>query len=66
MKVKEKTIDSTTCLRMKSGAKVDLHVITHNNGIKSLVIEKDNKKLIFGQEEMSEFVNLFNEFLTSI
>ncbi len=66
MKITEKTIDSTTCLRMKSGAKVDLHVITHDNGTKSLVIEKDNHKLIFGQEEMSDFVNLFNEFLTSI
>ena len=66
MKITEKIIDSTTCLRMKSGATVDLHILSHEDGTKSLVIEKDNHKLIFGQEEMSEFVNLFNEFLTSI
>ena len=66
MKISEKTVDTTTCLRMDSGVKVEVHIITHNDGTKSLIIEKDNSKLIFGQEEMSEFVSLFNEFLTSV
>ncbi len=66
MKLAEKTIDSATCLRMKSGAKVDLHVITQDDGSKSLVIEKDDHKLVFRQAEISEFVALFSDFLNSI
>ena len=66
MKLAEKTISTSTCLRMKSGIKVNLNIITHGDGSKSLVIEKDNHKLIFQQNEMAEFITLFNDFLKSI
>ena len=66
MKLAEKTVDSATCLRMKSGIKVDLHVITQDDGSKSLVIEKDDHKLVFQQDEISEFVALFSDFLNNI
>jgi hypothetical protein len=66
MKLAEKTVDSATCLRMKSGVKVNLHVITQDDGSRSLVIEKDDHKLVFQQDEISEFVALFGDFITSI
>ncbi len=66
MKLTEKTIASATCLRMKSGEKVNLHIIIQGDGIKSLVIEKDSHKLIFQQNEMAEFITLFSDFLKSI
>jgi len=66
MKLAEKTIATSTCLKMKSGIKVNLNIITQGDGSKSLVIEKDNHKLIFQQNEMAEFITLFSDFLKSI
>ena len=66
MKLAEKTVDSATCLKMKSGIKVNLHVITHDDGSRSLIIEKDDHKLVFRQDEISEFVALFSDFISSV
>ncbi len=66
MKVIEKTIDNTTCVKMRSGSIVELHVITQEDGNKTLKIEHENKILTFSDTEIRDFVQLFSEFLVSV
>ncbi len=66
MKLAEKTIDSITSLKLKSGKSVEIHIIKQDNGIDRLIIEKDNQSLSLEQEEISDFVALFNNFLENI
>lgn len=66
MKLAEKIIDSTTGLKMKSGAIVEVHVIhSQNSDEKSLMIKTDDGVLSLDQEDISSFMNLFSKFLES-
>ncbi len=63
MKLAEKTIDSITRLKLKSGKSVEIHIIKQDNGIDRLIIEKDNESLSLEHGEISDFIALFNDFL---
>ncbi|MHA1975578.1 MAG: hypothetical protein ACW98F_02515 [Candidatus Hodarchaeales archaeon] len=66
MKLTEKIIDSTTGLKMKSGAIVEVHVIhSQNSDERSLMIKTDNGVLSLDQEDISSFMDLFSKFLES-
>ncbi|NHJ01038.1 MAG: hypothetical protein EAX86_02800 [Candidatus Heimdallarchaeota archaeon] len=66
MKIIEKTVDNTTCIRMRSGSIVEVHIITQEDGNKTLAIEHENTKLAFNDTEIKDFVKLFDEFLNSV
>ena len=66
MKIIEKTVDNTTCVRMGSGSIVEVHVITQEDGNKILAIEHENTEITFSDSEIKEFVDLFSEFLASV
>ena len=63
MKLAEKTIDSITRLKLKSGKSIEIHIIKQDNGIDRLIIEKDNERLSLEHGEISDFIALFNNFL---
>ncbi|PWI47992.1 hypothetical protein CEE45_08820 [Candidatus Heimdallarchaeota archaeon B3_Heim] len=66
MKLTEKIIDSTTGLKMKSGAIVEVHVIhSQNSDEKSLMIKTDDGVLSLDQDDISSFMDLFSKFLES-
>ncbi len=68
MKLAEKSFDSVTLLKLKSGVQVAIHLVNQEKGNKQLVIEnpEENEKLILEQNDISDFLSLFNEFLESI
>lgn len=66
MKLAEKSIDSITRLKLKSGTTIEIHMISQDKGINRMVIEKGNESLSLEQEEISDFITLFNDFLESI
>ena len=66
MKLAEKTVDSTTGLKMKSGAIVEVHVIhSENSDEKSLMIKTNDGVLSLDQDDISSFMDLFSKFLDS-
>ncbi|MFX1282674.1 MAG: hypothetical protein ACFFB5_03430 [Promethearchaeota archaeon] len=65
MQLAEKSIESITRLRLKSGTAIEIHMITQNKGTNRMVIEKGEESLSLEQEEISEFITLFNDFLES-
>jgi hypothetical protein len=66
MKLTEKTIDSTTGLKMKSGSLVEVHVIhSENSDEKSLMIKTDEGILSLDQDDIYSFMELFSKFLES-
>ncbi|MHA1971966.1 MAG: hypothetical protein ACTSW1_03165 [Candidatus Hodarchaeales archaeon] len=66
MKLTEKSIDSCTKIRLKSGECIEIHLITNDSGTKSLVLEKDDSALVLERQEVEDFVKLFSEFLEDI
>jgi len=66
MKLAEKSIDSITRLKLKSGTTIEIHMISQDKGTNRIVIEKGNESLSLEQEEISDFITLFNDFLESI
>jgi len=66
MKLAEKSIDSITRLKLKSGTTIEIHMISQDKGTNRMVIEKGNESLSLEQEEISDFITLFNDFLESI
>ncbi len=66
MKLAQKTTDSITRLKLKSGTSVEIHMIDQDNGTKRLVIEKAKESLALEHEEISDFLALFNDFLESM
>ena len=66
MKLAEKTIDSITNIKLKSGKNVEIHIIKQDDGINRLIIEKDNERLSLEYAEISDFIGLFNDFLQNI
>ena len=63
MQLAEKTIDSVTRLKLKSGVAIEIHIISQDNDINRIVIEKAKESLILEQEEISDFIALFKDFL---
>lgn len=51
---------------MRSGSIVEVHIITQEDGNKTLAIEHENTKLAFNDTEIKDFVKLFDEFLNSV
>jgi len=66
MKLAAKTFDSITRLKLKSGTTIEIHMIKQDNGNDRLVIEKGTDSLILEQQEISDFISLFKEFLESV
>jgi hypothetical protein len=66
MKVAEKSFDSITRLKLKSGTAIEIHMITQDKDSKQLIIEKGDESLSLDQEEISDFISLFNDFLESM
>ncbi|MFX0014887.1 MAG: hypothetical protein ACFFB2_00190 [Promethearchaeota archaeon] len=66
MKLAEKTIDSVTRLKLKSGTAIEIHMINQDNKASRLIIERDDKGLTLENDEISDFIALFNEFLEGI
>lgn len=66
MKLAQKTTDSITRLKLKSGTSVEIHIIDQDNGTNRLVIEKAKESLALEHEEISDFLSLFNDFLESM
>ncbi|MFX0122406.1 MAG: hypothetical protein ACFFAE_02130 [Candidatus Hodarchaeota archaeon] len=66
MKVAEKSIDSITRLKLKSGTAIEIHMITQDEDINRLIIEKGDESLSLNQEEISDFISLFNDFLENM
>lgn len=66
MKLAAKTFDSITRLKLKSGKAIEIHMIKQDNGNDRLVIEKGTDSLILEQQEISDFISLFKEFLESV
>ncbi len=66
MKLAEKTIDSITRLKLKSGRSVEIHIIKQDNDIDRLIIEKDNERLSLEYGEISDFITLFKDFLHDV
>lgn len=65
MKLAEKSIDSITRLKLKSGTAIEIHMITKDKDVNRLIIEKGDESLSLDQEEISDFLSLFNDFLES-
>jgi hypothetical protein len=66
VKITERIMDSTTGLKMKSGEIVEIHIIRHDNGEKSLVIEKDDRRLVLQHEDISDFISFLNDFINNV
>lgn len=66
MELTEKTIDSCTRIRLKSGESIEVHLITNDTGKQSLIFEKKDSSLILGHKEIIDFINLFTEFLNEM
>jgi hypothetical protein len=66
MKLVEKSIDSITRLKLKSGTTIEIHMITQDKDVNQLIIEKGNERFSLNQEEISDFISLFNDFLESM
>ncbi len=66
MKVAEKSIDSITRIKLKSGTAIEIHKIIQDEGINRIIIEKGDESLSLTQEEISDFISLFNDFLESM
>ena len=66
MKVAEKSIDSITRLKLKSGTAIEIHMITQDKDLNRLIIEKGDESLSLDQEEISDFLSLFTDFLESM
>lgn len=66
MKLAQKTTDSITRLKLKSGTSVEIHMIDQDNGTDRLVIEKAKESLALEHEEISDFLALFHDFLESM
>jgi len=66
LELTEKTIDSCTRIRLKSGESIEVHLITNDTGKQSLIFEKKDSSLILGHKEIIDFINLFTEFLNEM
>ena len=69
MDLVDKIVDSTIGLIMKSGTNIEIHVIKHDNGEKSLVLERlndKNERLVLQHQDIKDFVNFVDNFLSSI
>lgn len=66
MQLAEKTIDSITRLKLKSGTAIEIHMISQEKGTNRMVIEKGKESLSLEQEEISDFISLFNDFLENV
>ncbi|MHA2226322.1 MAG: hypothetical protein ACXAC8_14025 [Candidatus Hodarchaeales archaeon] len=68
MKLAEKSFDSITLLKLKSGVPIAIHLVNQEKKKKQLVIENTEKreKLILEQNDIPDFLSLFDEFLESI
>lgn len=69
MDLVDKIVDSTIGLKMKSGANLEIHVIKHDNGEKSLVLERldnNNERLVLQHQDIIDFVDFMDDFLSSI
>ena len=66
MKLAEKTFNSITRLKLKSGTTIEIHMIKKDNDFNQLIIEKGEERLALEQEEINDFISLFNDFLENI
>lgn len=65
MKVAEKSIDSITRLKLNSGTTIEIHMITQDGDKNRIIIEKGDESLTLNQDEISDFISVFNDFLES-
>lgn len=69
MKLSEKIEDSIYGVKLKSGTTIEIHVVKHDNGDQSLVIEKpeeENQRLLLPQQDIPDFLGLLNDFLKNV
>ena len=66
MKLAQKSTDSITRLKLKSGTAIEIHIIEQDHGTNRLVIEKAKESLALEHGEISDFLALFNDFLENI
>jgi len=65
MKVAEKSIDSITRLKLNSGMAIEIHMITQDGDNNQIIIEKGDESLTLDQDEISDFISVFTDFLKS-
>ena len=65
MELAEKSFDSITRLKLNSGTAIEIHMITQDGDNSQIIIEKGDERLTLKQEEISDFISLFNDFLES-
>jgi hypothetical protein len=69
VKLSEKIEDSIFGVKLKSGTNIEIHVVKHDNGNQSLVIEKPedgNQRLLLPQQDILDFLALLNDFLKNV
>jgi hypothetical protein len=69
LKLSERVFDSTLGLKLKSGTNFEIHVIEHENKEQSIIIEnvtEGGQRLILENKDISDFVNLLNDFLHNV
>ncbi|MFX0052449.1 MAG: hypothetical protein ACFFAJ_16120 [Candidatus Hodarchaeota archaeon] len=69
MKLTERMFDSTVGLKLKSGTSFEIHVIEHENREQSIIIEnltEGGQRLILENKDISDFINLLNDFLQNV
>ncbi|MFX0171063.1 MAG: hypothetical protein ACFE9L_04015 [Candidatus Hodarchaeota archaeon] len=69
MKLTERVFDSTLGLKLKSGTNIEIHVIEHENREQSIIIKnltEGGQQLILENKDISDFLNLLNDFLNNV
>lgn len=66
LKITEKIIDTTTGLRLESGDLLEVHVINHDHGARSLALKAGDHQLVLYETEIQQFLGFLNQFVKTV
>ncbi|MFW9780214.1 MAG: hypothetical protein ACFFE8_15300 [Candidatus Heimdallarchaeota archaeon] len=66
MRIIDKTIDTTTGLRLESGDLLEVHLINHEHGARSVTLKAGGHQLVLKEQEIHQFLEFLNQFLDTV
>jgi hypothetical protein len=66
LKITDKIIDTTTGLRLESGDLLEVHVINHDHGARSLALKSGDHQLVLYEQEIQQFLGFLNHFVKTV
>jgi hypothetical protein len=66
LKITDIIIDTTTGLRLESGDLLEVHVINHDHGARSIALKAGDHQMVLYEQEIPLFIGFLDQFVKTV